>query len=67
MSVNEPIEPIAGCIPPSDAVRKRLAVILTEAGLLRSLLRLAVRREREAERLARVCRPGAGGGPGHAA
>jgi hypothetical protein len=43
-------------IPPSAEVRKRLAVVTTEAGLLRSLLRLAQRHEREAERLARVCR-----------
>jgi hypothetical protein len=44
-------------IPPSAAVRKWLAVVTTEAGLLRSLLQLAQRHEREAERLARVCRP----------
>lgn len=49
---------IAEDIPPTDAIRKRLAVTVTEAALLRQLLRLAVRREREARRLAAIC-----GGP----
>jgi hypothetical protein len=41
-------------IPPSSVVRDRLAVVATEAALLRKLLPLALRREREAERLARM-------------
>jgi hypothetical protein len=40
-------------IPDSDAVRRRLAVVLTEADLLRSQLRVSVRLERERERLRR--------------
>jgi hypothetical protein len=49
---------IADEIPPSDVIRKRLAQVVTEAGLLRSLLRLASRREREAARLAKLCEEG---------
>jgi hypothetical protein len=56
-----------GAVPPSAEVRKRLAVLATEVGLLRSLLRLAVRREREAERLARLRQTERPGGPDHAA
>jgi hypothetical protein len=40
-------------IPDPGTVRQRLAVVLTEAGLLRSQLRVSVRVERERERLRR--------------
>jgi hypothetical protein len=46
--------PLATEIPPSDIVRHKLAAALTEAGLLRRLLKLAQLREREAARLARL-------------
>jgi hypothetical protein len=39
--------------PDAEAVRRRLAVVLTEADLLRSQLRVSVRIERERERLRR--------------
>lgn len=48
--------PLLDAVPSSDEVRYRLAVAMTEVDLLRSLLRLAVRREREADRLAHVGR-----------
>jgi hypothetical protein len=38
-------------IPDLDAVRRRLAVVLTEADLLRSQLRVSERLARERERL----------------
>jgi hypothetical protein len=41
-------------IPPTDEIRRALARSATEAALLRQLLRFAVAREREAERLARI-------------
>jgi hypothetical protein len=40
-------------IPNPDAVRVRLAIVLTEADLLRSLLRVSERRSREEARLRR--------------
>jgi hypothetical protein len=40
-------------IPAPDAIRRRLAVVLTEAGLLRSQLRVSLRLEKERERLLR--------------
>jgi hypothetical protein len=40
-------------IPPPDEVRRRLAVALTEADLLRSQLRVSERAAREKERLLR--------------
>ena len=40
-------------IPDSDIVRRRLAVVLTEADLLRSQLRVSERLTRERERLRR--------------
>jgi hypothetical protein len=43
-------------VPPSAELRMRLAHTLTEAGLLKTLLQLALRREREAERLGRVAK-----------
>lgn len=46
------VGPASDLIPSADEVRRRLAANVTEAALLRSLLRLAKRREREAERLA---------------
>jgi hypothetical protein len=52
MGTTEPLIDVG--IPPSDAIRKKLAVNLTEADILRSLLKVAVRREREAERLAKL-------------
>jgi hypothetical protein len=45
-------------IPASDAIRKQLAVHVTEAALLRSLLKVGVRREREVERLSRLLQDG---------
>jgi hypothetical protein len=38
-------------IPDPDEVRRRLAVVLTEAGLLRSQLRISERLARERQRL----------------
>lgn len=38
-------------IPDPDAVRRRLAVVLTEADLLRAQLRVSTRIKRERERL----------------
>jgi hypothetical protein len=40
-------------IPDPDALRDRLAVVLTEAGLLRAQLRVSLRLQRERERLRR--------------
>ncbi len=60
MTATEPPPILTPSIPPAEEVRKRLAVVLTEADLLRKLLRLAVRHEREAARLADALR-GAGG------
>jgi hypothetical protein len=40
-------------IPDPDTIRRRLSVLLTEADLLRSQLRVSVRVERERERLRR--------------
>jgi hypothetical protein len=47
-------EALAGLIPRADEVRLRLAVNITEGDLLRALLKLAERRERESERLAYI-------------
>jgi hypothetical protein len=44
----------AGEIPPVAVVRERLARAATEASLLRKLLPLAIRREKEAVRLAKM-------------
>jgi hypothetical protein len=44
--------PLADIIPDPDTVRAHLARIEAEASLLRRQLRLALRRQREAERLA---------------
>jgi hypothetical protein len=38
-------------IPDADSVRRRLAVVLTEADLLRAQLRVSTRLQRERERL----------------
>lgn len=38
-------------LPDAESVRRRLAVVLTEADLLRSQLRVSTRLERERERL----------------
>jgi hypothetical protein len=40
-------------IPDADEVRRRLAVVLTEADLLRSQLRVSVRLAKERDRLRR--------------
>jgi hypothetical protein len=40
-------------IPDPDAVRRRLAIVLTEADLLRAQLRVSKRSEQERERLRR--------------
>jgi hypothetical protein len=42
-------------VPEPDAIRRRLAVVVTEAALLRSQLRVSVRLHRERERLRRLC------------
>jgi hypothetical protein len=44
-------EPIAPEIPDVDTVRRRLAVLLTVADVLRAQLRVSQRLERERERL----------------
>jgi hypothetical protein len=41
-------------LPDTESIRRRLAVILTEAGLLRAQLRVSARLERERERLRRL-------------
>ena len=41
-------------IPDADAIRTRLAVVLTEANVLRRQLRVSVRADRERERLGRL-------------
>jgi hypothetical protein len=43
--------PILPDIPDPDSVRRRLAVVLTEAGILRAQLRVSTRLQRERERL----------------
>jgi hypothetical protein len=48
---------LADLIPDPDTIRRRLAVIVTEADLLRSQLRISERLIREQERLRRQ-RPG---------
>ena len=50
--MSQSVSPFAAMIPPSAEVRQRLAVVSTEAALLRKLLQMAVRREKEAARLA---------------
>lgn len=45
--------PLLG-IPDADAIRTRLAVVLTEADVLRRQLRVSVRARRERERLQRL-------------
>ncbi len=42
---------LSDVIPDPDAVRRRLAVVLTETGLLRSQLRISQRLARERDRL----------------
>ena len=42
-------------IPDPDEVRRRLAVVLTEADLLRSQLKVSEKLTREEERLRRQC------------
>jgi hypothetical protein len=54
VSLPDPSQIVADAIPPADQVRRRLAANYTEADLLRRLLKLAVRREQEAERLVRA-------------
>jgi hypothetical protein len=44
---------LPGWVPDPDDVRRRLAVVLTEAGLLRSLLRVSEQLARERDRLRR--------------
>jgi hypothetical protein len=44
---------LADILPNSDVLRARLLLLDAEAALLRRLLAVALRREREAERLAR--------------
>jgi hypothetical protein len=49
--LNEQRSPILSNIPDPDCIRRRLAVVLTEANLLRAQLRVSTRLERERERL----------------
>jgi hypothetical protein len=49
--VTNPESGILPEIPDAEAVRRRLAVVLTEADLLRSQLRVSVRLQQERERL----------------
>jgi hypothetical protein len=58
MIAAEPAPCLEGVIPPSSEIRELLAVRVTEAELLRAQLRVALRREREAERLAVALRRG---------
>lgn len=57
-----PPTPAAHCplfdIPNADAIRTRLAVVLTEANVLRRQLRVSLRAERERERLRRLAAHG---------
>jgi hypothetical protein len=46
-----PPEQLADCIPSPDLIRARLDRATTEADLLRKQLRLALRRQQEAQRL----------------
>jgi hypothetical protein len=48
-----PPDPFADIIPAPEAIRARLDRAETEADLLRRQLRLALRRQEEAERLAK--------------
>jgi hypothetical protein len=41
-------------IPPADHVRKRLATVLTEAGVLRRQLKVSTLAEREQDRIRRL-------------
>jgi hypothetical protein len=41
-------------VPSSDALRDRLAVVMTEAALLKAQLKVSTRVERERERLKRL-------------
>lgn len=49
---NHPPLPLADLIPDSQVIYERLDRLNAEAALLRRLLSVALRREREAERLA---------------
>jgi hypothetical protein len=49
-------------IPDPDTIRQRLAVVLTEADLLRAQLRVSTRLQRERERLRQLEQPIAGKG-----
>jgi hypothetical protein len=51
----DPIHPDP--IPPTEVVRQLLALRCTETARLRQLLRLAVRRDRDAERLSGLLPP----------
>jgi hypothetical protein len=57
----EPTPEILPDVPDAETVRRRLAVVLTEADLLRAQLRVSTRLERERERLRRLAAPGAAG------
>jgi hypothetical protein len=54
--------PLTDMIPPPDSIRGRLAELTREANLLRQLLRVAERKERQQQ----AGRP-ENGGPNHAA
>ena len=51
MTTTESAVNILPDIPDAESVRRRLAVVLTEADLLRAQLRVSTRLERERERL----------------
>jgi hypothetical protein len=51
MPSNLPTPHLPEQIPPTDRIRERLDAVDVEARLLRSLLRLAMRRDREVSRL----------------
>ena len=50
--------PILPDLPAADAIRARLAVVLTEADLLRAQLKVSIRLERERERPRRLTEGG---------
>lgn len=50
-SLPHPPELLSGLIPPVEELQRRLELNETEGDLLRRLLRLAIRREEEADRL----------------
>jgi hypothetical protein len=58
----DPPDEIAPHIPDPDSIRTRLAVLVTEADLLRKQLRVSARAQRERERLRELLARGVGDG-----